>query len=173
LADFEFELPPIEEQAEIVRRVEKLFAYAEGLEAHYASASQHVERLTPSLLAKAFRGELVEQDPNDESAEKLLERVKALRETVQEEIRRVKSPRKNKSQTKNEATMLKKSEVRPNHLSAILKGRGGSLTAEALWAFSQLDIEDFYEQLKEEEAKKLLKEVKEKDFDEPRFLEVL
>jgi type I restriction enzyme S subunit len=62
LADFEFELPPLEEQTEIVRRVEKLFAYAERLEARYTSASQHVERLTPSLLAKAFRGELVEQE---------------------------------------------------------------------------------------------------------------
>jgi type I restriction enzyme S subunit len=55
-------VPPIEEQAEIVRRVEKLFAYAERLEARYTSASEHVERLTPSLLAKAFRGELVRQE---------------------------------------------------------------------------------------------------------------
>ncbi len=54
-------LPSLEEQAEIVRRVEKLFAYAERLEARYTSASEHVGRLTPSLLAKAFRGELVEQ----------------------------------------------------------------------------------------------------------------
>ena len=76
-------VPSPEEQAEIVRRVEKLFAYAERLEARYYSASEHVERLTPSLLAKGFRGELVEQDPNDESAEKLLERVKAGREDVQ------------------------------------------------------------------------------------------
>lgn len=55
-------VPPLEEQAEIVRRVEKLFAYAERLEARYTSASEHVERLTPSLLAKAFRGELVGQE---------------------------------------------------------------------------------------------------------------
>jgi type I restriction enzyme S subunit len=55
-------LPPLEEQAEIVRRVESLFAYAERLEARYLSASERVERLTPSLLAKAFRGELVEQE---------------------------------------------------------------------------------------------------------------
>lgn len=75
LSRFEFDLPSLEEQAEIVQRVEKLFAYADRLEAHYTSASEHVERLTPSLLAKAFRGELVEQDPNDEAAEKLLERI--------------------------------------------------------------------------------------------------
>ncbi|MBK8783032.1 MAG: hypothetical protein IPO22_14780 [Anaerolineales bacterium] len=35
------------------------FAYVEHLEARYTSASEHVERLTPTLLAKAFRGELV------------------------------------------------------------------------------------------------------------------
>lgn len=69
-------LPPLNEQTELVRRVEKLFAYAERLEARYTSASEHVERLTPSLLAKAFRGELVEQDADDESAEELVEMVR-------------------------------------------------------------------------------------------------
>jgi type I restriction enzyme, S subunit len=62
IRNLNFQIPSKEEQAEIVRRVEKLFAYAERLEAHYTSASEHVERLTPSLLAKAFRGELVEQE---------------------------------------------------------------------------------------------------------------
>ncbi len=73
-------VPPLAEQAEIVRRVEKLFAYAERLEARYYSASEHVERLTPSLLAKAFRGELVEQDAGDESAAVLVERINTARE---------------------------------------------------------------------------------------------
>ncbi len=40
----------------------KPYAYAKCLEARYTSASEHVERLTPSLLAKAFRGELVSQE---------------------------------------------------------------------------------------------------------------
>lgn len=65
------QIPSPEEQAEIVRRVESLFAYAERLEARYLSASGRVARLTPSLLEKAFRGELVEQDPNDEPASAL------------------------------------------------------------------------------------------------------
>jgi type I restriction enzyme S subunit len=69
-------VPPIPEQAEIVHRVEKLFAYADRLEARYWSAVERVEQLTPSLLAKAFRGELVEQDPNDEPASVLLERIR-------------------------------------------------------------------------------------------------
>ena len=43
-----------------------------------AAARTQVERLTPALLAKAFRGELVPQDPNDEPAAVLLERIHAL-----------------------------------------------------------------------------------------------
>ena len=71
------ELPPLDEQIEIVRRVEALFAVADRLETRYQAARAQVNQLTPSLLAKAFRGELVPQDPNDEPAEKLLERIRA------------------------------------------------------------------------------------------------
>ncbi|WP_444545824.1 hypothetical protein, partial [Vogesella fluminis] len=67
---------------EIVRRVETLFAFADRLEARLASASAAAERLTPSLLAKAFRGELVPQDPNDEPASELLKRLAASRESA-------------------------------------------------------------------------------------------
>jgi len=56
--------------------VEALFAVADQLEARYAKAKAHVEKLTQSLLAKAFRGELVPQDPNDEPAEALLRRIR-------------------------------------------------------------------------------------------------
>ena len=42
----------------------------------YKKAKAYVDKLTQSILAKAFRGELVPQDPNDEPAEKLLERIK-------------------------------------------------------------------------------------------------
>ncbi|MBP8197267.1 MAG: restriction endonuclease subunit S [Chromatiaceae bacterium] len=75
-------VPSMEEQQEIVRRVESLFAYADGLEARYQAARAQVERLTPALLAKAFRGELVPQDPDDEPASVLLERIRAARAAV-------------------------------------------------------------------------------------------
>ena len=166
------DVPSLEEQAEIVRRVEKLFAYAERLEARYYSASEHVERMTPSLLAKAFRGELVGQEVGDESAEKLLERIQSLRETSQEESKKVKTPRKKRELTKNEVAMLKKFEVLPNHLSSILKERG-ALTAESLWKMSQLEIDEFYEQLKNEEEKKLLRELRGEDENSERLLEAL
>ena len=79
LAAFEFGLPPVEEQTEIVRRVEQLFAFADQLEARVAAAQERIDKLTQSILAKAFRGELVPQDPNDEPASVLLERIKAQR----------------------------------------------------------------------------------------------
>lgn len=78
LAAFEFGLPSIDEQREIVERAESLFAIADKFAAQYERAVERVDKLTPALLAKAFRGELVPQDPNDEPAEKLLERLKAL-----------------------------------------------------------------------------------------------
>ncbi len=70
-------LPLRAEQAEIIHRVEALFALADSIEARYTAAREQVERLTPALLAKAFRGELVPPDPNDEPASELLARLRA------------------------------------------------------------------------------------------------
>ena len=72
-------LPSLEEQTEIVRRVEQLFAFADQFEARLTDARAHVDALTQSILAKAFRGELVPQDPADEPASALLERITAQR----------------------------------------------------------------------------------------------
>ena len=65
------------EQQEIVRRVDALFALADQIEARLQKAQAQVDKQTPSLLARAFRGELVPQDPDDEPAETLLERIGA------------------------------------------------------------------------------------------------
>lgn len=86
-------VPSLDEQNEIVHDVENLFAYADRLEASYQSARAKIECLTPALLAKAFRGELVSQDPNDESASLLLERIRAER-AVQLAKPKIKAPRK-------------------------------------------------------------------------------
>jgi type I restriction enzyme S subunit len=75
--DFDIPVPPPEEQAEIVRRVNVLFLAADRLERTYDDAAIRVAKLTPSVLAKAFRGELVPQDPNDEPAGVMLERLQA------------------------------------------------------------------------------------------------
>ncbi len=80
-------LPSLKEQAEIVRRVEQLFAYADTIEKQVNSALTRVNSLTQSILAKAFRGELTAQwraeNPDlisgENSAAALLEKIKAER----------------------------------------------------------------------------------------------
>lgn len=71
-------VPSLDEQAEVVRRTEELLSLAANLDARCRAAHSSVERLTPSILAKAFCGELVPQDPNDEPASRLLARLRGL-----------------------------------------------------------------------------------------------
>ena len=68
-------IPPLAEQQEIVRRVAGLFALADKLELRLAQVRGQVDKLTPSLLARAFAGKLVPQNPADEPASKLLKRI--------------------------------------------------------------------------------------------------
>lgn len=92
-------VPPLEEQTEIVRRVEQLFAYADQIEQRVKDAQARVNYLTQSILAKAFRGELTAdwrvQNPElisgENSAAALLERIKAEREAAGKSKRKVKA----------------------------------------------------------------------------------
>ena len=73
-------LPPLAEQREIVRRIEAGLANVDRLTAEAASGRRLLDRLDQAILAKAFRGELVPQDPADEPASELLARIKADRQ---------------------------------------------------------------------------------------------
>jgi type I restriction enzyme S subunit len=94
--EFVLEVPPIEEQTEIVRLVEQHFALADTLEKNLKNAKQKVDNLTQSILAKAFRGELVPQDPNDEPAEQLLARIKTARAEAEQLEKAAKKASKSK-----------------------------------------------------------------------------
>ena len=96
------QIPDYIEQQEVVRRIENLFAFASRLEARYKNARAQVERLTPVLLAKAFRGELVPQDPNDEPASVLLDRIRA--------ERAAQPPKPKRTQASRKQTMTKMTE---------------------------------------------------------------
>jgi len=72
-------VPCMEEQAEIVRRIEAAFARIDRLTEEASRAAHLLDRLDERLLAKAFRGELVPQDPDDEPAEALLTRIREAR----------------------------------------------------------------------------------------------
>ncbi|MBS1507976.1 MAG: restriction endonuclease subunit S [Bacteroidetes bacterium] len=81
IKDSVIELPSQPEQFEIAATINRLFELANKIEARYNKAKAQLDRLPQALLAKAFRGELVPQDENDEPASVLLERIKRDRGT--------------------------------------------------------------------------------------------
>lgn len=75
-----FFLPSILEQQKIVEEIEKRFAVADNVLEIVEENLKNAEQLKQSILKKAFEGKLVPQDPNDEPASVLLERIKSERE---------------------------------------------------------------------------------------------
>lgn len=91
--------PPLEEQEEIVKRVEAYFALADQIEKQVQSALDKVNLLTQSILAKAFRGELTKEwrkkNPElisgENSAEALLKRIKAEKDALEKPSKKTKN----------------------------------------------------------------------------------
>ena len=72
--DIKILLPERDEQEEIVRQVKILYKLADQIEARHDAAREQMDKITPTILNKAWRGELVEQDYNDESALSMVDR---------------------------------------------------------------------------------------------------
>jgi type I restriction enzyme S subunit len=103
-------IPPIEEQQEIVRRIETFFKTADQVKQQYKEAQAYLDQLDRSILAKAFRGELVPQDPNDEPASVLLERIRAEREKLD-------TKKKAKGKTEKKSRKAQPEAAEPEQLS--------------------------------------------------------
>ena len=70
----------LDEQQEIVNQIEKHFSIIDKLETVVQQSIKESKRLRQSILKQAFEGKLVEQDPNDESASVLLEKIAKAKE---------------------------------------------------------------------------------------------
>ena len=102
-----FPLPPINEQHRIVAKIEELLPYIE----RYGKAEEHLttlnttfpEALKKSILQEAVQGKLVPQNPDDEPASVLLERIRAEK---QELIKQGKIKK-----TKNESVIITRDKI--------------------------------------------------------------
>jgi type I restriction enzyme S subunit len=144
-------LPSIERQRAITDQVKAAFTRADRLEAEAARARALLDRLEAAILTKAFKGELVPQDPNDEPANVLLERIKAARsQQAQSQPKRgrkvsvPKTPREKAAMTKSRQDEDVKNEP---YLANIIREVGGSSEVEDLFKKADLPVTDFYKQL--------------------------
>jgi type I restriction enzyme S subunit len=152
-------VPPAEEQIEIVRRIESAFGWLDRLGHEHASASRLLPKLEGAILAKAFRGELVPQNPNDEPAGALLERIAEARATSKRVSTR--SPRKKTTQprTPRKAKVPVTKSRRDDdvwqkpYLAEKLKELRAS-DVQSLFHAADLPVDEFYKQLAWEVAEK-------------------
>lgn len=137
-------LPPLEEQKQITKQIEKFLFLADQLESDYEAAKSQLDALPQSLLSKAFRGELCTPEPGAESAEILLARIqkeKARLEIFEKQQRSQRQARKMKSE--------KKADLKA--LAAVLEtSKGEWIPSRMAWQQSEHrdDIEGFYAELK-------------------------
>ncbi|MEH2475693.1 type I restriction enzyme S subunit [Nitrobacteraceae bacterium AZCC 2161] len=93
LREFLLPFPALDEQREVVRVIENAFAWIDRLASETTNARKLIDHLDQTILAKAFRGQLVPQDPNDEPASVLLERIRA------ERLSNARTPKERKKRT--------------------------------------------------------------------------
>jgi len=80
----------LKEQNEVIQQIESRLSVVENLEHDIEDGLKQADALRQSLLKKAFEGKLVPQDPNDEPASVLLERIKTEKAKLKQKTRKQK-----------------------------------------------------------------------------------
>ncbi|WP_322896279.1 MULTISPECIES: restriction endonuclease subunit S [unclassified Yoonia] len=121
LARYMIPVPSLEEQAEIVRRIESSIGSMDLIASNHAIAERLLPKLDAAILIKAFQGELVPQDPNDEPASAMLQRIKA---------ERVATPNKNRGRSPGLIAPPREIKTMVKNLQEALAEAGGWISAQ-------------------------------------------
>ncbi|HBV0110807.1 TPA: restriction endonuclease subunit S [Escherichia coli] len=149
LSTYPLQLPSFKEQIEIVSRVEQMFNFSSLAEAKAKTALERVNKITQSILAKAFRGELTADwraaNPDliseEKSAEALLEKIKAEREAIEKQPKPARSVIKKNTGGRMSKQIIKVVEA--------LKQAGKPLSGQQLLAAAGYPSDSSTEQLEQ------------------------
>ena len=153
-------LPPVSEQVALLVKVEAMLLKTDLLSHDIKVIENDLDQLNQSILAKAFHGELVLQDPNDEPASVLLARIQEPRVQQAEAANGTKTTTKMQWRDKMRQKLSGlPSQHRP--LMEVLTTKGQPMPPRQLLAEAGYDddsIEDFYSALREEIVKGRIRE---------------
>ncbi len=168
LRSYRVGVPDLDAQTAIVAAIDTAHASSEVAEREATRALALLDHLEQSILTRAFRGNLVPQDPTDEPAATLLERIRHGQETgsgTTAPKRRGRPPKVTSSRTDTKESGMAKTraDVPADHLREQLKGMGGKAKAKELWQQSGMDLDEFYKLLRDDVRAGHIREGKDKD----------
>lgn len=106
IKSLQFFMPTLLEQQIIVQEIESRLSVCDKLEDTIQSSLNQAESLRQSLLKKAFEGKLVAQDPKDEPASVLLERIRAEKESIFQKANANSKKKTSKKQTADNGNLI-------------------------------------------------------------------
>ena len=158
----EFMVPNIslQDQRLQAERIGSALAHIERFRIEATRGTHLLDRLEAAIITKAFRGELVPQDPSDEPAITLLAQIKKTASlTTRRKSNAARKPAKTHKSPRDTPTMKSRQDKDvkgQRYLAAILEKLDGRATAEQLFAASDLSEVDFFKQLSDEYDKRWL-----------------